>query len=169
MSSQLGRPLVSVVDSKNYIPETVHIEPEVAQALSLLACKRAMNSPGSIRHHERGLFGEYAYAKSNDATDAVDTNIYDYGDAGYDLEFEAGTIDVKTAGRQWNNPELQINTRQDLEADFYVLVHQLNRQCYQIIGWVPREVVQNAPTRRILHEDYADRVRAVPRDWLRPF
>lgn len=169
MSSQLDRPPVSVVDSKRYTPATVKIQPEKVHALSLHAHQRAKDSSGTISDHEQGLLGEYALARYLGVPDAVDTNIYDYGDPGYDPVIEDHTIDVKTAGRQWNNPDLLVTVRQPLDAVFFVLVQQLNRQTYQVIGWAPRAAVGNAPTRTILHDDYADRVRAVPQDWLRPF
>lgn len=163
------RPLVSVVNSKGYTPETVKIEPEKVHALSLHAHERAKNSPGTISQHEQGLLGEYALARHLGVPDAVDTNIYKNGDPGYDLDIESGTIDVKTAGKRWNNPELFVRVHKRLVADFYVLVQQLNRQMYQIIGWVPRKTVREAPVRRIQREGYTDRVRAVPQDCLRLF
>lgn len=169
MSASARAPLVSVADIDEYEPPIETIPEECANALSLLAHERAKESPGTITTHERGILGEYAVAQNLDIVDQFDDRIYEYGDGGVDLVFNDKTIDVKTTNPRANNPELWVNTRQRLRADWFVLVQQLNLRTYRIIGCAPRETVESAPTRRILCDDYADRVRTVEPDLLTPW
>jgi hypothetical protein len=168
MSSEGLQPLMPVTALDRHDPPIVTIEPEKLDALTLCAYERAKNSPGSIENHELGIHGEYAFAKYRGIPEAVDTEIYEYGDDGYDLEIDGQTVDVKTVNQHANNPELWVNVDCQLNADHYVLVHKLNASKFQIIGYAPRELVRNARVRKIRCDGYCDRVRAVPRDMLFP-
>lgn len=161
--------MIPVAALRRYSPAVVSISEGKRKALSLYAHKRAKNSPGSITQHERGILGEYAVAKNLDIINRVDTNIYEYGDDGYDLIYRGDTIDVKTVSSRANNPELWVNARKPLEADWYVLVQQLNVSKYQIMGYAPHDTVEQATVRTIICDDYCDRVRAVGPDQLIPW
>lgn len=166
MSPEKHRPLVSVTESDQYQPPIVEIPQRRVDALSLHAHERAKYGPGTIQRHERGILGEYAVAKYLGAPNALDTTIYEHGDPGYDLEINGQTIDVKTPGSQANNPELWVDASALLNADFYALVHQLNRTTYRLIGYAPRRLVKDARERLIHLDGYSDRVRAVPQNLL---
>ncbi len=105
--------------------------------------------------------GEFAVAEFFDVPEAVDNEIYEYGDPGYDLQIDGNTIDVKTVGPRANNPGLMINTKQTIDADYYILVQELNANAYRIIGYAPAPVVRTADTCRIRLDGYADHVRLV--------
>lgn len=169
MSAGVRAPLVSVADIEEYTPPIETIPDECANALSLLAHERAKESPGTIECHERGIMGEYVVAQNLDIRDQFDDRILEYGDGGVDLVYNDKTIDVKTVNSRANNPELWVNKRQPLRADWYVLVQQLNLRTYQIVGCAPCETVESAPVRRIICDDYADKVRAVEGDLLTPW
>lgn len=169
MSAGARAPLVSVADIDDYSPPIETISEECANALSLLAHERAKESPGTITTHERGVGGEYVVTQNLGIEDQFDDEIYEYGDGGADFVFKDKRVDVKTTGPRANNPELWVNTRQQLRADWYVLVQQLNLRTYQIIGYAPRDRVDAAPVRRILCDDYVDKVRAVEPDLLTPW
>lgn len=169
MSTDDYRPLVSVTESKQYRPPVVSILKRRCTALSLHAHERAKHGPGSIRQHELGILGEYAVAKYMGEPEAFDTTVYDHGDPGYDLRITGQTIDVKTASNRANNPELWIDASASLDAEFYALVHQLNYTTYQLIGYAPRQMVEEARIRRIQLDGYCERVRAIPQDNLHLF
>lgn len=168
MSTQIPEPLVSATDIEDHDSPIVQIDKGKRDALSLCGHKRAKNSPGTIRCHERGILGEYAVAKYLGIPDRVDTNIYEFGDSGYDFEYRGDTIDVKTVGPKENNPELRVNSRKPPIADYYVLAQQLNLSTYQIIGYAHRQAVCNARTRLMRLDGYCKRVFALPQDQLYP-
>lgn len=154
-------PLIPVAETPDTAKHTVDIPDEVRIPLSELGTERATDSPGSIKHHIRGICGEYAVAKFFGIEEQVDTEIYEYGDPGWDLTYRDNTIDVKTVGPRANNPCLMVNDRKPISADFYVLVQELSSRSYRLIGYAPACMVKTAPVRRIRYEGYADRVKAV--------
>lgn len=147
-------PTVTIPDNR-YAPLTEH------------GARRAKGSHGTIQNHERGILGEFAAADFFGVPNRVDTQVYEFGDPGYDFEIGGWRVDVKTANPRWQRPSLMVDAKKELTADFYVLVHQLAQQCYRVIGYASAAMVARAPTRQIgLHP--AKEVRMVEQDRLIP-
>ena len=130
---------------------------------------RARGSYGSKENHRCGVFGEFAAARffGLSAEDGVDTQIYEYGDPGYDFKVRGFRIDVKTTKQYYSRPSLMVDAEKELMADFYMLVHQLAERCYRIIGYAPRQAVANARTRYV--DKYPPKkVRVIDQDGLIP-
>lgn len=160
-------PLVSTAAIPDTAAPTVTIPDNRYGPLTDHGARRAVDTPGTIERHERGILGEFAAAKLFGVPDRVDTTIYEYGDPGYDFTLGGWTVDVKTAHTRHNTPALMVDAETDVTADFYVLVHQLSQRCYRILGYAPGAVVAEAPVRRLsVHR--ADRMRVVEQDRLFP-
>lgn len=142
-------PLISVSDIEEDLRVVVNIPDEKRIPLSEIGTKRAKDSPGTIQDHIRGILGEFAVAKHLGVPDKVDTEIYDDGDEGYDLQFNNKTIDVKTLGPQWNRPRLIVPVYQGIQADYYVLVQEISSTTYEIIGYAPAAVVADSKVEQI--------------------
>ena len=129
--------------------------------------ERARGSYGTNRDHQCGVFGEFAAARFFGKPDRVDTQIYEFGDPGYDLKIRGSRVDVKTCKQYYSHPSLMVDAEKELTADFYVLVHQLAERCYRILGYAPQQIVASA---RIEHvgEHRAKKVRVVDQDGLIP-
>jgi hypothetical protein len=154
-------PLISVSEMPKANQPVVEIPDSKRIPLSEYGTKRARDSPGTIKDHIRGIMGEFVVAKFFDVPERVDDEIYEYGDPGYDLQIDSKTIDVKTVGPRANNPGLMIDANQSIDADYYILVQELNACTYRIIGYAPAPVVENADTRPIRLDGYAKRLRIV--------
>lgn len=130
--------------------------------------QRARGSLGSEENHRCGVFGEFAAARFFGlSADDVDTQVYEYGDPGYDFEVRGYRIDVKTTKQYYSRPSLMVDAEKELVADFYMLVHQLAERCYRIIGYASRQAVANARTRYV--GEYSPReVRVIDQDGLIP-
>lgn len=163
---------VSAVD-KSTLP-VVSISPSKQKALSILGAERAKDGQGTIKQHERGILGEFAVAKYLGIPEQIDEQIYENGDDGYDIVFNGKLIDVKTVGPQVNNPFLPVSTYGELNADFYILVQQLNQSKYQIYGYAHRLLVKKSHTLTFTHnklcspDRFDDQVYAVEQDALKP-
>lgn len=144
MSTQ--NPLISVSDIPKTAQPTIEIQDSKRIPLSNLGSRRAKDSHGTIENHIRGICGEFAVAKYLGIPESLDTEIYEDGDLGWDLERNNKKIDVKTVGPHVNNPKLLISARAQIKADYYVLVQELNAHNYRIIGYAPSETVLNADT-----------------------
>ena len=153
------------------LPETAFLTDKIPDnryaPLAEHGARRAKDSYGTIENHERGILGEFAAAKFFGVPDRVDTQVYEYGDPGYDFEIGGWRVDVKTAKSQHQRPSLMVDATKELTADFYVLVHQLAQQCYRVIGYAPASVVAQAPVRNI-GTHMAQHVREVEQDRLTP-
>lgn len=167
-------PLVPVSRlDKSELP-VVTISQSKVEALSIVGAKRAKNSRGSIRNHELGILGEYAVAEHLDVPDRINTEILDDGDPGYYFIYRGRRVDIKTTGPKENNPSLRVGAHGELSADFYVLVQQLNRTNYRIIGYAPRLLVMQSEiftfSRSKWHwpDRYGDQVYMIEQDSLRP-
>lgn len=156
-----SEPLVPVSEMPRAVQATVEISDAKRIPLSEIGTKRAVGGPGSIKDHIRGIMGEYAVAKFFGVPEKIDDEIYENGDPGYDLQIDSKTIDVKTVGPRANNPGLMVDARRNVEADYYVLVQELNANTYHIIGYAPATVVENADIRPIRLDGYAKRLRVV--------
>ena len=154
-------PLISVSEMPKTVQPTVEISDAKRIPLSELGTMRAQGGPGSIEDHIRGILGKFAIAKFFGAPEKVDNEIYEYGDPGYDLQIDGKTIDVKTVNPRANNPGLLIDATQNINADYYVLVQELNASTYRIIGYAPARVVKNADVRSMRLDGYAKRLRIV--------
>ena len=161
-------PIISAAAFPTATLPTVTVPDRRYQPLCANGAQRAMNHHGTVECHERGILGEYSFGKLVGVPDQVDTEIYEYGDPGYDFDLPVGTIDVKTARPQWDQPSLLVDASKALTADYFVLVHQLSQRCYRVIGYAPAAAVIRAPVRRIsLHS--ANKVRMVDQQYLWPF
>jgi hypothetical protein len=79
----------------------------------------------SLTSHQTGILGEMAVAKLY-ATD-IDTETYDFGDGGIDLDLWGASADVKaTTTNKMQYPELLICSDNDLAADLYFVTHIKN-------------------------------------------
>jgi len=143
----------------------VHISKERRDALEVCGTKRAKGSPGNIDNHIRGIKGEFVVAKYYGDPDQVDTEMRKYGDGGVDLEI-LGRVQVKTCRPRVNNPRLLVGARKRIRADTYILVQELDRSTYRIIGCAPRQVVVEAPVSRFRLDGYAKQLRVVEQDNL---
>jgi len=166
-------PLVPVSEMDQSDLPIIDLSSSKVEAISLVATKRAVDGRGSIKNHERGALGEYAAAKHLGIPGEFDDEIYEDGDPGFDLMYRGSKIDVKTVGPQANNPFLQVPTRGELTADYYLLVHQLSRKCYRVIGYAPRPVVARSETftysmSEKFDDRYGDEVYKVDQDRLAP-
>lgn len=93
-----------------------------------------------------GLLGENAFAKALPLDVKPDTEIYEDGDGGFDFRFRGAKIDVKTAGRGYDDPALTVDAYASLDADYYVLAHRIGARSVRLLGYAPRTFVANAPT-----------------------
>lgn len=171
---QFLEPLVPVSELDQSELPLVEIEPSRVEALYIMGASRAKDSRGTIENHVRGVRGEYAVAKHLRVPDEFDEEIYEEGDPGFDLTYRGWRIDVKTVGPQVNNPSLPVPTHGNLVADYYILVHQLNRQYYRIVGCASRPEVRHSPTftfsrsRSLWPDRYGDEVYLVEQNRLSP-
>ena len=156
-----SNPLVSVSEMPKTVQPTIEIPDAKRIPLSELGTKRARDGPGSIENHIRGIMGEFAVAKFFGVPEKVDDEIYEYGDAGYDLQIDGKTIDVKTVDPRANNPGLMIDSTRNIVADYYVLVQELNANTYRLIGYAPAPVVENADVRLLHMDGYAKKLKVV--------
>lgn len=125
----------------------------------------AINRGDSVENWRKGLLGEDALAHYLGIEDQLDTEIYECGDGGIDLEFRGATIDVKTVGRHRCDPALTVDAYQELIADYYVLASRIGRKSCRLIGYAPRQFVANAPIRTHQGNDYHH----VDQEYLFPF
>lgn len=160
-------PLVSVADLSETAFPSVTVPDNRYGPLCEHGARRAMNCAGTIENHERGILGEYAAAELFGVPDEVDTELYENGDPGYDLEEGDVTVDVKTVGPQTNNPLLMLNVEREVTADIYVVVQQQAQRHYRMIGYAPASVVADAPV-RLLTGWEGEKVRVVEQDRLVP-
>lgn len=167
-------PLVPVSELEKSNLPVITISPSRRNALSILGARRAKSGNGSIKHHEQGILGEFAVAKYLGIPRQIDDEIYENGDPGYDLVFQGKRIDVKTVGPQVNNPFLPVPTHTELQADYYVLAHQLNQSNYRIFGYAHRQQVRKSHTITFSHDQlrskdqFGEEVYVVEQDVLRP-
>jgi len=153
-------PFVPVSEIPNEQLPIVHIERAQRNALEVCGTKRAKDSPGTIDNHIRGIKGEFAVAKHYGDPERVDTEKRKYGDGGVDLDI-LGRVQVKTCGPHVNNPRLLVDAKKRLRADHYVLVQELDRSTYRIIGYAPRATVAEASISRFRLDGYAKQLRTV--------
>jgi len=160
-------PLVPVAETPETVQPTVDIPDERRIPLERHGTRRAKDSPGSIEKHIRGMCGEFAVAKFFGVPERVDTEIYEFGDPGFDLRIAGKTLDVKTVRPSVNNPCLMVGVRKSIDADYYVLVQELNASTYRIIGYAPALMLAHARVRRLQIDEYAaERFRVVEQQAL---
>ena len=123
---------------------TVEIPEAEFDPLKEHGIRRSWNAYGTADNHALGVLGEGCYAKYRGSIHSVDTALYERGDGGVDLDIHGRTVDVKTAGRRYSDPELIVDDYQKLRADYYVLVHRLGKMHFRLVGYAPREFVANA-------------------------
>lgn len=160
-------PLISALTVPDTSLPTVTIPDCRYHPLCEQGARRAFDTPQSIERHELGILGEFAAAKFLGVPERLDTDIYEYGDPGYDFRVGGETVDVKTAHPRWEQPSLIVDAHKELTADVYLLVHQVAQKCYRIIGYAPAAVVTRAPVRNLTRLA-VDRVRMVDQDRLTP-
>lgn len=139
------KPLVSVADLPTDTLPTVTIPSEELQAVEIAGAERATDHKGTISKHQLGARGEYAMAKYLGVEERFDTCSYDVGDGGVDLRMSGANIQVKTASLRQNNPNFLVPTYQELNSDYYTLVHEISRSVYRILGYTDRSTVAQAP------------------------
>lgn len=106
---------------------------------------RVYGKQGSIDANLTGVIGEIAVQES---IGSINQPIYLRGDPGYDLVNDGTTIDVKATATHMTLPDLLIPYDQDLVADVYLLAHRFESRTVRLVGWAPRQVVQDrAPER----------------------
>lgn len=166
-ASPVRQPLVPVSALPKGTFQVEHIPDRRYIPLAEHGTDRSRGSPGTESRHQCGVFGEFAVAQFLGMPLAVDTQIYELGDPGYDLDIAGRRIDVKTTRQSNTRPSLMVDAKTELTADFYVLVQQLDERCYRILGYAPRQVVASAPTRSV-GKHRAKKVREVDQDTLIP-
>ena len=160
-------PLISALTVSDTALPTVTIPDCRYTPLCKQGARRAVDTPGTIEDHMRGILGEFAAAKFFGVPERLDTEIYEYGDPGHDFRVAGKTVDVKTAQPRWEQPSLVVDANKDLVADVYLLVHEVATKCYQIIGYAPSAVVARAPVRSLSRVPW-DQIRMVDQDRLFP-
>lgn len=105
----------------------------------------------SLTSHQIGLLGELAVAQFYNLS--IDSNIYELGDDGTDLELHGESIDVKaTATDAMERPELLVRADKSLSADLYVRAHVINWDRtgarVRIIGAASKSVVEDREPQR---------------------
>lgn len=108
-------------------------------------------SASSLSRHLIGLLGECAVAKFYSLS--IDSDVYQFGDDGIDLELYDESIDVKTtATTALDLPELLVRADKTLQSDIYVRAHVVNWDetgaRVRIIGAASQEVVKNREPQR---------------------
>jgi hypothetical protein len=166
-ASEIPSPFVPVSEIPVDQLPIVYIKKSRRDALEICGTKRANGSSGTPENHMMGIKGEYAVAKFYGDPDGVDTAVDKSSDGGVDLDI-LGDIQVKTCGSQVNNPKLMISDTENLHADHYVLVQELDRSSYRIIGYAPKQTVANAPVSRFATIDEPVRVIEQPDLWQPP-
>ena len=161
-------PLISVADLSETSFPTVPIPDNRYLPLTEHGTRRARNSPGTTDNHIQGILGEFALAELLCIPNQVDTQLYENGDPGYDLQYRGYTIDVKTTNPRMNNPQLMVDCQKQLNADFYVLVQEVGARHYQVLGYAPRCIVESAPVKEFGTVPGYNRVRIVDQDRLFP-
>jgi hypothetical protein len=131
------------------------------------SAKRLVTDGGcdSLEGTVKGTLGEKVFSKVLPHNPEVDTNIYNDGDGGYDFTYNGMKFDVKTVGRQRNDPALTVNCSGPLRADFYVLAHRIGMTSCRLVGYAPKEIVQRSPKRYHRGRAY----HFVTKDKLHPF
>ena len=167
-SSDYPEPLVSAIEAPDWFKPIIEFPIEKYRALSIAGTKRANGAPGEPEKHIRGICGEYAVAKLLGISDQVDTDIYEYGDGGFDLKLGDKIIDVKTAGPHVSTPSILTDPRKEVRADYYVLVQQVGQTAYKILGYAPAPVVEDAYVLELSRDEYTERVRTVEQHDLFP-
>jgi hypothetical protein len=109
------------------------------------------SSASSLSRHVIGLLGECAVAKFYSLS--VDSDVYQFGDDGIDLELYGESIDVKTtATTALDLPELLVRADKTLQSDIYVRAHVIDWDetgaRVRIIGAASQEVVKNREPQR---------------------
>lgn len=159
-------PLFSAADLDISDYPVVHIPQKRLFILQEYGRRIAGASSGSVENHRKGKIGEDAVAKSIDARDSIDLEVYtDGGDGGVDLSHRGATIDVKTVGQHRCDPALTVDAYEQLRADYYVLASRISETDVRLIGYTPRQFVANAPVRSYQGGDY----HLVEQDYLFPF
>jgi len=100
----------------------------------------------SLTSHQTGILGEMAVAKLY-ATD-IDTEIYEFGDGGVDLDLWDASADVKaTTTNKMQYPELLICGDNELSADLYFITHITHwgpsGAQVRVLGYATHEQVAN--------------------------
>jgi hypothetical protein len=157
--------LVSATDIPASLSPTIEIPEEQYHPLQEFAIQRGKNAYGTIDNHELGILGEGAVARFFGTTKNIDTEIYDRGDGGVDLELHGVSIDVKTCGRRYSTPDLIVSAYQPLRADYYVLVDRIGKMHFDLVGYAPRQFVANASIREFRGQP----CHVVPQQDLFPF
>lgn len=106
-------------------------------------------SQSSYEAHLKGSMGELAVAQFLEDLHIEDvTALHPYGDPGWDLSLNGGTIDVKCTGSSYPLPDLIVPAEPEPRADIYVLTHRISRQSVRLVGLATQEQVLMQPARR---------------------
>ena len=100
----------------------------------------------SLTSHQTGILGEMAIAKLY-STD-IDTETYEFGDGGIDLDLWGASADVKaTTTNKMQYPELLICGDNELSADLYFIAHIVHwgpsGAQVRVLGYATRNQVAN--------------------------
>lgn len=161
-------PLVSVAELPSTSFPAIQIPDNRYLPLTEHGTRRARHASGTLQNHIRGILGEFALANLLGIPDKLDTQLYENGDPGYDLQYRGYTIDVKTAGPRTNNPQLMVDSRLDVTADFYVLAQEVGARHYQVLGYAPGCLIERAPVKEFSTSYDNNRVRVMDQDKLFP-
>jgi hypothetical protein len=124
----------------------IHVPEERVYAFGEFARRLSEDWQGTVRDHLNGKLGEFSVASPLGIDDRIDTEIYaDGGDDGVDLQYRGATIDVKTVGRDRDDPALTVDAYEPLRADYYALASRVSKTDVRLVGYAPREFVANAP------------------------
>lgn len=161
-------PLTPLISAKN-VPKRYRPLIEIPECrfypLEEHGTLRADGGAGDPENHQLGILGEYALARFLGIEKRVDTELYDDGDGGVDLNYAGNPIDVKAAGLGRSDPALTVGAYKPLNAQYYVLANRIGPSQFRLVGYCPRHFVANAPVR-----DYdGDSVHVVPQEDLFPF
>lgn len=108
---------------------------------------RVCGNQSSTDAHLTGVVGELAYALHYD--ESIDTEIYEYGDGGYDFSPGSLKIDTKTTATYINRPSLIVPVEPSPRADLYFFLHRIEERKVRIIGFATRAtVVDQTPIRK---------------------
>lgn len=160
------KPLVSTADVPVDSLPIITIPEGELHAAEIAGAERAMDHSGTIQQHELGARGEYAVAKYLGVEERFDTEVYPKGDDGFDLVYSGAKLQVKTASRIQNNPQLLVPTHQDLTSDYYILVQDVSRPVFRLLGYTDRRTVREAP---IFHGIQVTEAYSLDQDRLEPF
>lgn len=158
-------PLFSATDIPPGLRPIIQIPEERYYPLLDHGRQRAENGAyGTAINHQKGILGEFSVASHAGVPQAVDTNLYERGDGGFDIRLNGATVDIKSVGRHRSEPALTVDQYQPLEADYYVLANRIGETAFEIVGYAPRHFVANAP----LRESDGERFHYVPQEHLFP-